>query len=57
MEFNRLFNVFTVSSIIILLMTALVTASFTVSSRAESNLGVFSNTEYEKNNQVAHRIF
>jgi hypothetical protein len=57
MEFNRLFNVFTVSSIIILLMTALVTASFTVSSRAESNLGVFSNTEYEKNNQVTHRIF
>ncbi len=57
MEFNRLFNVFTVSAIIILLITALATAGFTVSSRAESNLGIVNNNEYEKNNQVTDRIF
>lgn len=57
MEFNRLLNAFTVSAIIILLVTALVGAAFTVSSRAESNLGTVSNTEYEKNNQLTHHIF
>ncbi len=57
MEFNRLLNAFTVSAIIILLVTALVGAAFTVSSRAESNLSAVSNTEYEKNNQLMHPIF
>ncbi len=57
MEFNRLLNAFTVSAIIILLVTALVSAGFTVSSRAESNLGVVNNSEYEKNNQLTHHIF
>ncbi len=57
MEFNRLFNVFTVSAIVILLVTALVSAGFTISSRAESNLGAVNNSEYEKNNQVTHPIF
>ena len=57
MEFNRLFNIFTVSAIIVLLVTAFVTASFTVLTRAESNLGVANNYEYEKNNQVTDAIF
>lgn len=57
MKFNRLLNAFTVSAIIILLVTALVSAGFTVSSRAESNLGAVNNSEYEKNNQLTHHIF
>ncbi len=57
MEFNRLFNIFTVSAIVVLLVTAFVTASFTVLTRAESNLGVANNYEYEKNNQVTDAIF
>ncbi len=57
MEFNRLLNAFTISAIVILLVTALVGAAFTVSSRAESNLGAVSNSEYEKNNQLIHPIF
>ena len=52
-----MFNAFTVSAIVILLVTALVTAGLAVSSRAESNLGTVYNTEYEKNNQLTHRIF
>lgn len=57
MEFNRMFNIFTVSAIVILLVTALVTAGFTVATRAEGNLGAVNNYEYEKNNQVTDPIF
>ncbi len=57
MEFNRLLNAFTISAIVILLVTALVGATFTVSRRAESNLGAVNNSQYEKNNQLAHPIF
>lgn len=40
MEFNRFFNIFTVSAIVILLAVTFVSACFAVSSRANSNLGV-----------------
>ncbi|MBQ8182909.1 MAG: hypothetical protein IJ025_03290 [Clostridia bacterium] len=57
MEFNRYFNFFTVSAIVILLVTALAAASFAVVSRAESNLGTVSSYENEKNNQLTEPIF
>ena len=39
MEFNRLFNVFTVSAIVIMLLTVLVSAVVAVKERSEINLG------------------
>lgn len=57
MEFNRYFNFFTVSAIVILLVTALVSASFAVVSRAESNLSTVNSYENEKNNQLTEPIF
>jgi hypothetical protein len=39
MEFNRLFNIFTISAIIIMLFTTLVSAGFAVRERAENNMG------------------
>lgn len=39
MEFNRLFNIFTVSAIIIMLLTVLVSAGVAVKERSEINLG------------------
>ena len=40
MEFNRFFNLFTVSVIVILLAVTFVSACFAVAERANSNLGV-----------------
>lgn len=57
MEFNRLFNIFTVCAIVIMLLTTLVSACFTVSKRAESNLGVFAASENEKNYQLTDKRF
>ena len=57
MEFNRIFNIFTVSAIIIMLLTTIVAACFTISSRANSNLGVAIVTENEKNNQLTTERF
>ena len=37
-EFNRLFNVFTVLAIVIMLLTTVVAASITVIEKGESNL-------------------
>lgn len=57
MEFNRIFSIFTVSAIVILLLTTLVSACFAISSRANSNLGVAIITENEKNNQLTTERF
>ena len=39
MEFNRLFNIFTISSIVIMLLTVLISAGIAVKERSEINLG------------------
>ena len=52
MEFNKMFNFFTVAAIVIMLLTTLVSACFTVSVRGNSNLGVSIFAENEKNNQL-----
>ena len=57
MEFNKMFNVFTVSAIVIMLLTTLISACFAVSVRADSNLGVSVVTENEKNNQLTTARF
>ena len=57
MEFNKMFNVFTVSAIVIMLLTTLISACFAVSMRADSNLGVSVVTENEKNNQLTTARF
>lgn len=57
MEFNKMFNVFTVSAILIMLLTTLISACFAVSMRADSNLGVSVVTENEKNNQLTTARF
>lgn len=57
MEFNRIFNIFTVSAIIIMLLTTVVSVCFTISNRANSNLGVAVVTENEKNNQLTTERF
>ena len=45
MEFNRIFNFFTVSAIVILLVTTFVATGITIVTRAKSNLGVSVVTE------------
>ena len=57
MEFNRMFNIFTVSAIVIMLLTTLISACFTVSVRGNSNLGVSIVAENEKNNQLTATRF
>ena len=57
MEFNKMFKIFTVSAIIIMLLTTLVSACFAVSVRGNSNLGVSVVTENEKNNQLTTERF
>ena len=57
MEFNKMFNIFTVSAIIIMLLITLVSACFAISVRGNSNLGVSVVTEIEKNNQLTTERF
>ena len=45
MEFNKLFNMFTVIAIVIMLLTALISAGCAISERAKSNLGVYKSCE------------
>lgn len=45
MEFSKILSFFTVSAIVILLLTTFVAAGITIVSRAESNLGVSSMTQ------------
>lgn len=40
MEFNKIFNFFTVTAIVILLVTTFVATGITIVTRAKSNLGV-----------------
>lgn len=57
MEFNRFFNIFTVSAIVIMLLTTLISACFAISERANSNLGVGIVAENEKNDQLTDTRF
>ncbi len=52
-----MFNFFTVSAIVVMLMTTLVSACFAVASRGDGNLGLVNVTETEKNEQVTNRRF
>lgn len=52
-----MFNVFTVAAIVIMLVTTLISACFTISTRGNSNLGVSVITETEKNNQLTTERF
>lgn len=45
MEFSKILNFFTVSAIVILLLTTFVATGITIVSRAEGNLGVSSMTQ------------
>lgn len=48
MEFNKLFDFFTVTAIIILLVITFLASGITVVNKAKSNLGEFSNTQPSK---------
>ena len=52
MEFNRILNLFTISTIVIMLICTVTCACFIITSRGNSNLGVGFVTENEKNNQL-----
>lgn len=57
MEFNRLFNVFTVSAIVIMLLTAFISAGFAVRERAEMNLGNKSTASVSENRTINYLAF
>lgn len=57
MEFNRIFNIFTVSAIAIMILITAVSACFTISNRANGNLGVGLVAENEKNDQLTDTRF
>lgn len=45
MEFNKIFNTFTITAVIIMLLTTLVSVGFAISERAKTNLGVYNSCE------------
>ncbi len=53
MEFNKLFNIFTVFSVIVMLAVTVVCLGFVVSQRAEANL----NTQIAPQTSGKHTIF